>query len=159
MIVSKFRDLYIAKFIFFFVLAFLILLLSIFLSFKELSQEDFLTVVTLGFFSLFVLVIIIFEIKTIKKIRVFENYIENRILFSNKIKTVNFSKINSIAKVRVNGLYNVKSGTKITDDYFQTKIIYNDNLELFISPNEYENYEEMIQEIKLRLEEIKNSQK
>lgn len=156
MIVSKFRDLYIAKFIFFFVLALLILLLSIFLSFKELSQEDFLTVLTLGVFSLFVLVIIFFEIKTIKIIRVFENYIESRILFSNRTKIINFNKINSITKVRVNGLYNVKSGVKITDDYFQTKIIYNDNLEFFISPNEHENYVEIIQEIKLRLKEIKS---
>ncbi len=153
MIVSKFRDLYIAKFVFFLAVSISFLLICLYLLLQDLSKEDFITTIALSFFSLCLFIYVLFEVFYIKKINILEKRIEFLIVLTKKTKTIYVSDIKSISREKVNGLSS-RPGVKISDDYFQTKILTKNNSEFIISPHEYENYVEIIKEINFRLKSI-----
>jgi hypothetical protein len=136
---SKFRTLYLIRInILFFIFDFFCLS-SFFNSFRT---EDF----RIGLGSIIFLALSIFfhirKLSSVNEIIVLENGIQKTTLASHSIEFIPFSSMLNIRTERVPGSYS--DAGQISTGYFESIIFLENGKELLISPDQYENYYEIV---------------
>lgn len=143
---SRISKLFIGRILTFSILSLLILFWSIFKIIQE-TTKDFPTMSTIFIIgSLGILIYCIGDSFSFKKITVSDNSIEIIQNVGFRKKTFSIENLSEINMKREEGLYS-KSG-KISDGYYYTELIFKTGENLIISPDHYENYRELIFEIK-----------
>lgn len=149
-IVSKFRTLYLVREVFFLIIFLLIDLLLSLLIYSLITDESILG----AYFFIIVLIFFIYNqysrLISINRISVTDEGISKVYLFSKKEEFFYFTKVLGMRTERVSG-FSSEAG-EISDGYFESVIEYGKNCELIISPDEFENYIELILAIRNQLD-------
>jgi hypothetical protein len=149
---SKFRKLFLVKILF----ACFFFLLVLFFNLKFLYENFFNFKDPFFFLAVFLLIIIIrlsFEVLNIYSLKVSEIDISHTILVTQITTKFRYDQITSIRKEKVAG-QNTGRG-QISAGFFRTVIIFNDGSELIVSPDDFENFHELIIAIKNNLDNYK----
>ena len=108
-----------------------------------------LSVILFGIFTLFQII----NLRSVFKIIVSEKGIIKTSFISNEKEFIPFSSIANIQLTRVNG-YSTSDAGQITTGYFESLITLKNNKKLIISPDYFENYQEIIKAIKMNMEKL-----
>lgn len=149
---SKFRKLFLVKILFSCFFIFLVL----FLNLKFLCENLFNFKDPFFFLAVFLLILIIrlsFEVLNIYSLKVSEIDISHTILVTKKSTKFRYDQITSIHKERVPGQQTERG--QISVGFFRTVIIFNEGSELIVSPDDFENYHELMMAIKNNLDNYK----
>ena len=149
---SKFRKLFLVKILF----ACFIFFLVLFLNLKFLYENLFNFKDPFFFLALFLLILLIrlsFEVLNIYSLKVSEIDISHTILVTKKSTKFRYDQITSIHKERVPGQQTERG--QISVGFFRTVIIFNEGSELIVSPDDFENYHELMMAIKNNLDNYK----
>jgi len=143
---SKFRTIYLFRINVFFVIFDFFCLYLFFNSFKTESVQ-----VGLGSI-IFLALSIYFHIRTLRsvnEITVLENGLQKTTLVSNKAEFIPFSSMVNIKTERISGSYS--DAGQITTGYFESTVFLEDGTELLLSPDQYENYKEIVVAIRQKI--------
>jgi hypothetical protein len=148
-VTSKFRQMYLAKLFFFFVAGFLFA--SICFHFSTMSDGKLNFQYAPCWIGILIIVALIIEIiltLTLRTISVTENGIIFKCLFFNKSKVVEYKKILNIERLKIR--QRVRS-VPISDGYHLSVLNLIDGKQEIISPDKFENYNDIINAIKSNL--------
>lgn len=136
---SKFRTLFLIRISILYIIFDFFCLSNFFSSFRT---EDYK--VTFGAI-LFLALSVFFHIRKIRSIAevtISENGIKISTLDSSKVEFIPFSSVLKVHTERIQGSYS--DAGQITTGYFESTVILKNGRELFISPDHYENYPQII---------------
>lgn len=140
---SKFRTLFLIRkniFFFLFVTFFLLVLLH------DLSNNIPETILTAIIFLGICVLIQLVRLRSVHRIIVSDKGIKKISLISREEEFISFSSIENIRTVRVQGMYS--DAGQITEGYYESEIFLKDKKKLLITPDHFENYQEIIGAIK-----------
>ncbi|TPG41702.1 hypothetical protein EAH81_09485 [Flavobacterium pectinovorum] len=136
---SKFRTLYLIRINMFYIIFDFFCLSSFFNSFRT---EDFIV----GLGSIIFLALSIFfhidKLRSVTEIIVLEKGLQKISLASQKTEFIPFSFMVNIRTERIQGSYS--DAGQITTGYFESTILLENGEELLISPDQYDNYKEIV---------------
>jgi hypothetical protein len=150
---SKFRKLFLVKILF----ACFFFLLVLFFNLKFLYENLFNFKDPFFVLAVFLLIILIrlgFEVLNIYTLKVSELDISHTILVTQKTTKFRYDQITSIRKEKVAGQQTGRG--QISAGFFRTVIVFNDGSELLVSPDDFENYQELMLAINSNLHSFKN---
>jgi hypothetical protein len=150
---SKFRKLFLVKILF----ACFFFLLVLFFNLKFLYENLFNFKDPFFVLAVFLLIILIrlgFEVLNIYTLKVSELDISHTILVTQKTTKFRYDQITSIRKEKVAGQQTDRG--QISAGFFRTVIVFNDGSELLVSPDDFENYQELMLAINNNLHSFKN---
>lgn len=146
-IASKFRFLFLVrKNIFFFLFVTFIL----FALLHDLSNPIQETILILILFLGFCIIIQLIRLRSLSKIIVSDKGIRKISIISGIEEFIPFSSIENIQRQRIQGMSNMTG--QITDGYYETLINLRNKKKLLITPDHFENYQEIIKAIRNRYE-------
>lgn len=149
---SKFRTLFLIRINILFVIFDFFCLSNFFGSFRT---EDYTVILASVFFLALSIFFHINKLSSVNEITVSEKGIERTTLASSKIEFIPFSSILRVQTERVQGSYS-RAG-QISTGYFESKLYLENGEELLISPDHFENYQELIVAIREKvLNKIEN---
>jgi hypothetical protein len=149
---SKYRKLFLVKILF----ACFIFFLVLFLNLKFLYENLFNFKDTFFVLAVFLLILIIrlsFEVLNIYSLKVSEKDISHTILVTQKTTNFSYDQITGINREKVAGQQTGRG--QISAGFFRTVIIFNDGSKLIVSPDDFENYQELLMVIKNNLDNYK----
>lgn len=143
---SKFRTLYLIRInILFFIFDFFCLS-SFFNSFRT---ENFQVILGSIIFLALSLFFHIRKLSSVNEIIVLEKGIQRTTLASHKAEFIPFSAMVNIQTERIQGSYS--DAGQITTGYFESTIFLENGKELLISPDQYDNYQEIVVAIRQKI--------
>lgn len=150
-LISEFRTLFILRKIsgFIFILVICCFLINIGLK-KNIWEVMLISLIILTASS----IILKNNIRQIYKIKVVENGILKIPVFQNKEELILFTDIKEVRLEKVDGMSS--DAGEITLGYYESIIILNTNKKILISPDNFENYKEIMKTIKLNRNKINN---
>lgn len=149
---SKYRKLFLVKILF----ACFIFFLVLFLNLKFLCENLFNFKDPFFVLAVFLLILIIrlsFEVLNIYSLKVSEKDISHTILVTQKTTNFSYDQITSVNREKVAGQQTGRG--QISAGFFRTVIIFNDGSKLIVSPDDFENYQELLMVIKNNLDNYK----
>lgn len=150
---SKFRKLFLVKILFACFFFFLVLFFNLKFLYENLSnfKDPFFV---LAVFLLIILIRLGFEVLNIYTLKVSEKEIFHTILVTQKTTNFSYDQIAGINREKVPGQQTGRG--QISDGFFRTVIVFNDGSKLIVSPDDFENYQELIFLINSNLDSFKN---
>lgn len=139
-ITSKFRDLFIGKIIFLAFVFTVMLTFSLMYIFKVNKVESQITVNLIIGLSIVLLLLLIYRIVVVMKVCILADRLEMLSFFGKKTE-IFFS---DITKIEAEKSIQTAGGGNITDGYHYSILIVKNGKTLVISPDEFENYNEIM---------------
>ena len=131
-----------------------ILAIGCFLIISALEKKEWEMLLLILFAELILLYFLIKDFQKIYKIKVAENGIYKISIFLNKAEFIPYKEIKTVRSEKVQG--SSTDAGEITLGYFESVLITNKNQKILISPDNFENYNEIMKAIKLNRSEENN---